>query len=93
MGKVHYHVLSGMHGYMPDSNYVYTNKATAIADMVQQKRDVIDEWYSIPSGCGLERPCFTGSAREGYYEIDNMPGLHYMEILECEDPECLQGGE
>ena len=90
MPKKHYHLLAGQAGCIPDRNYVYTNKADAQAGMVDVKRQEIDAWHCGDPKWGIPRPRFIGTARDGFYIVQNIPGFDYVQIVECEFPECLE---
>ena len=86
----HYHVLLGLHGCMPDSNETYLCKADARDAMLWHKNEITEDWYTIPKECEAPKPTFSGSARSGHYEVDNVRGVHYIEIIECWEEDCLE---
>jgi hypothetical protein len=72
----HYHVLSGIHGCMPDNNQVCETKKEAEMSAVW--------WISELRDTGLT---FEGSAKSGYYESLNRN--YYLEISDCYESDCL----
>ena len=85
----HYHVLTGLHGDMPDGNQVYDNLADAksgLLEFVERAKDddVTDEQRDAISitddGIYAEFP-LEGSAHPVF-------GVEYAEIVECYEPDC-----
>jgi len=73
----HYHIMNGMHGCMPDTNYV----ATTLVDA----RGMLKETVSHLRDGGLT---FNGNLKAGYF--DSIKENYYAEIADCIMVECLQ---
>lgn len=84
--KRHYHVLSGMHGYMPDSNFPTRTLREARAVAIEEVRI-----------CRAAGDRYVGSARGRYYECVSVNeygtplhgGPEYIEITDCYEEDCL----
>ena len=79
--KIHYHVISGGHGYIPDYNAPYPTKKEALEAL----REYIK--YLRDDGCK-----FRGSLKDEYFECLNprICGLEYVQLIECDADECLE---
>jgi hypothetical protein len=81
----HYHVLSGLHGYMPDRNDSYHTCANARAGACAIAEDLRAEGFVV-----------NGTKRHGYYEVYGhdsdgcIPGVEYIEVTTCHEPDCLE---
>ena len=85
----HYHVLAGLHGYLPDWNEMYTTNAGAIDALHEYAQNVVDD-----CGDGDKRHfgyCYTGSYHDGYLEFLPKHGVEYAEVLACGSLDCLDG--
>ena len=87
----HYHVLTGLHGYMPDNNEMYDNIADAksgLLEFVERAKDddVTDEQRDAinmaDDGTYAEFP-LEGSASPVF-------GVEYAEIVDCYEPDCRE---
>ena len=85
----HYHVLTGLRGYMPDGNQVYDNLADAKSGLLEfveraKDTDVTDEQRDAISiaddGMDAEFP-LEGIASPVF-------GVEYAEIVDCYEPDC-----
>lgn len=78
---VHYHVLSGLHGYMPDSNYYCKTRTNALDLCASLAKDLRDDGIEV-----------SGRRSEGYYEIPTGQGagVEYIEIAECWETDCKE---
>lgn len=79
--QLHYHVLGGLHGCMPNLNVVYDNLEDAQQGLKGERKTEIDNGTS-PFG-------ISGSYEDGYYEVKN-GGNEYYEITECYEGDCLE---
>lgn len=77
MSEVHYHLIAGMIGYMPNINQVYDSKLDCI-NTAQDDYDLEDEDLEV-------------LVEEGVIKISlAIHGNEYIEIRQCFDPECLE---
>jgi hypothetical protein len=76
----HYHVMNGIHGCMPDTNYV----ASTLVDA----RGMLKETVSNLRESGLT---FNGNLKAGYF--DSIKENYYADIEKCTQVECLQATE
>lgn len=82
MKNKHYHILAGLHGYLPNINEVYKIK--------QDARMGLKELIEWDRETGAK---YSGNLREGYFECLNFSDCHtneYYEITECNIKECLE---
>ena len=77
MSAKHYHVLSGLHGSMPDINDV--------CETVQEAKNDLKFWRDIFRDQGVK---LSGNIKDEYFEFLNENG--YIEISECTESECLE---
>ncbi len=75
----HYHVISGMHGYLPDSNTCCLYKGEARRAMVDFKFLVMDQCESTHIAV-----CVKGNMKSGYVFLDGH-GVEYAEIVTCNE--------
>ena len=87
----HYHVLTGLHGYMPDGNQVYDNLADAksgLLEFVERAKDddVTDEQRDAINMAD------DGMSAEFPLEDIAHPvfGVEYAEIADCHEPDCRE---
>jgi len=85
MSKKHYHVLGGLHGYMPDVNSVYLLKSDARQGLLFWKKDEIEMSYQVEDRSDFS---ISGNLKIGYYEVVN-GGNEYYQITECSESDCL----
>lgn len=76
---MHYHVISGVHGYMPDANTTYLYKRDAVRALTDFKLFVRDTCFESHRGA-----CASGTAREGYTFAPGH-GVEYAEIVVCHE--------
>ena len=81
----HYHVLGGLHGYMPMVNDVYTTLQAARQGLMDHKRLEIEYSYQMEDRSQFS---VSGNLRQGYYEVAG-GGNEYYEITDCQEPDCL----
>jgi len=82
--RKHYHVISGMRGYMPDRNEVSLTRREAEQDARIFAEEIRDDE-------NVESRCVRGSASAGWYAItDRRAGVEYIEITSCTMPDCLE---
>ena len=80
---MHYHMLSGMHGYMPDNNELYATEEEArlaLQDFAERVFD--DETYpedEIPHHW---------SPDTDYFEFYTGHGVEYAEVVDCTESDC-----
>ncbi len=74
---LHYHVLSGLHGSMPENNDFWETKAEAQESLKFWVRNFRDQKYT-----------FKGNSKNGYYECTN--ANLYVEITKCSENECIE---
>lgn len=74
----HYHVLTGMRGYIPDYNEVFYSQDEALSDLVNQVEQILEHPVD-PDGRGIGIPFFFPPGL----------GVEYAEVTECEDWQCL----
>ena len=82
MAKVHYHCISGDHGYMPDFNTgACSTRAQALDIACGYAQDLRSEGIKV-----------YGRKQEGYYEVPDRQGagLEYIEVTECMELACLE---
>ena len=88
---IHYHVLTGLHGYMPDNNEMYDTLDDAkagLAEFVERAKDddVTDEQRDAISiaddGTYAEFP-LEGIAHPVF-------GVEYAEIADCHESDCRE---
>lgn len=72
--RQHYHVLLGMHGYLPNANVLATSRRQAEALAASYAAEARQNGDQV-----------TGRARDGYYDL----GVECIEIAACTDPECI----
>ena len=73
---LHYHVLSGLHNYMPENNDFCQTKSEARESLKFWVRNFRDQKYR-----------FKGNSKSGYYECIN--ANLYLEITECTENQCM----
>ena len=76
--KKHYHVLVGLYGYLPNSNY-YCSSIKQAEDTMQSEAEAFrDAGYKV-----------TGNKRMGY-DVKHESGYswQYIEYNECQEEEC-----
>jgi len=81
----HYHVLGGLHGYMPMVNEVYATLQEARQSLMDKKREEIEDSYQMEDRSSF---AISGNLRQGYYEVTN-GGNEYYEITDCQESDCL----
>lgn len=87
----HYHMLSGLYGYMPDQNNYHEDKDSATSDLMGfvescQDSDVTDS----------ERDAISIAPDYTYAEfpIEGMAnpifGVEYAEVVDCDEVDCTE---
>lgn len=78
--RAHYHAMAGMHGCMPNANYVLESYDAAIDSLV--------ELHEL--GKKRERAL----RRDGTLELNlRRDGNEYCEVTECSEPDCMEDTE
>ena len=87
----HYHVLTGLHGYMPDNNEMYNNLADAKAgllEFVERAKDD-DVIYTDEQRDAISIADDGMSAEFPLEDIAHpVFGVEYAEIADCHEPDC-----
>ena len=92
MARPHYHVISGMPGYMPNANDYCATKADAIASL-KWWRDMLDDdngQHNEAADADHKRRR-SGSLKAGEFRWDSASPYdlgYYVEITRCDDPDC-----
>ena len=92
--KAHYHVHTGMRGYIPNQTFYVTTRKDAESTAREEAR----AWEESFLGIGINEPDerahgrtrMAGSARSGWYEGPGELSYHYIKISPCTencDPE------
>ena len=77
MSKLHYHVMAGIHGCLPD----YNEKCDT---MISAKLILRDHIMMLK-----ETEKFSGNLRHAWYE--SIEGNYYAGVESCIEPECTSG--
>lgn len=84
---MHYHLLSGLRGYMPDSNTAYETQIEAMQGLEEFGRLVVDS-------CELTHShCYVGDTEQVFISFLSGHGVEYAGITDCDMPleECFEG--
>jgi len=77
---MHYHMISGLHGYLPDQNEPHETESeasNALLDFVEQCRES-DE----------SRAPINVYSHNLYAEFDSGHGVEYAEVADCTEADC-----
>ena len=85
MGRKHYHVISGLRGYMPGINYVFLTLKEARGALRDEVRDVREIGYKCKKTGKDYWECYRRKPKDRWMEI---PYVIY--ISECDMDECLE---
>jgi len=97
-GRLHYHVMIGMHGYLPNSNYCHRKRSDASSDAADIYEGFIDDEFDSdnPQRARFLEPdmvadweASAAALRDGtsVYEPLPMRGW-YIEIASCYETDC-----
>jgi hypothetical protein len=81
--RKHYHVISGLCGYVPNTNETYETRKSAEAGArwwAETFRE--SNWDAAPE----YKKRITGSARAGWYDVGD---CEYIEVSACDMSECV----
>lgn len=94
MSNDHAHMMSGLHGYMPDQNEVYATRRDAIEGLKEFASHVRDDCEGGHYDQTMMVPayCYSGRPRDGYIEFNDgyLHGVEYAEVtISCDVASCL----
>ena len=94
MSNDHAHLMSGLHGYMPNLNEVYATRREAIEGLKEFAREVRDDCDRSHYDQTMLMPayCYSGKVRDGSIEFTDpwVHGAEYAEVTEtCNVAACL----
>ena len=81
MQTLHYHVLAGFHGCIPESNIYCASRKEAREELKHEVKDLRESKNRL-----------TGNLKSGYFEITKKTDAlcDYLEISECMEKDCFK---